>query len=626
MKISTKNSSFPLNTNNNNNKLTNRKTSSTCNRKISQSHIHKLQYKTPPRYVMYSSPPPLHTRTQRNIKPLPLKDYVHLQQSYNDIIHSIKTSQKEIKAISSDSRRSSFQERTKIKTLEQKPIRDLHKSKSYTHLQKLFSINSIDSINMAYHGNITLQVTKNDNSPQTIMLSNLHQSHIPNRIHYWELPSIPSLTFDQSGIIGGYKEIIKVEHNGSKFVLAKDLTQDEQERNTLLKEFQDNIHKALSEDIPGAELLSIPYLLTTENQETILVQSLVGEKDLDELAHQEGKKQTQSISTWKARLRDMYMANKLLEFLGYYNCDAKLENAVLLPNGRVATIDIDMLPLQQTPPIYTYNILNKIWDICSQVAENSNASQESATATFFALSHPLVLLRELDYAIHGGKKHIFTANDMITTIQRTEPEAQLFITCDSPLDFLSLLKKHYEERGSSNDIERIIEIEKQYKDIPQDCSSNILLSKKIDLSNLLSRQDIKIVKQHYESFQKQSGTRDIEKQKVSLTASQENNRDFDKAHLEKYVYSVCTTPQAIENQIQEIRNRLEISPHRVSNEELRICIMALYDTQALLPQNPTQHHLKILGTKLNNVIAKILEVENYKKAEVSPSYKTLQIT
>ncbi|MDE7469254.1 MAG: hypothetical protein K2M30_03090 [Desulfovibrionaceae bacterium] len=89
---------------------------------------------------------------------------------------------------------------------------------------------------------------------------------------------------------------------------------------------------------------------------------------------------------------------------------------------------------------------------------------------------------------------------------------------------------------------------------------------------------------------------------------------------------MCTTPQAIESQMQEIRNRLEIPPHRVSNEELRICIMALYDTQALLPQNSTRHHLKILGTKLNNMIVKIFEVEKCKKAEVSPFYKTLQIT
>lgn len=562
---------------------------------------------------------------QRDIRSLSSQEYSYIQQCYTTVINSLEHSKQEIEKISSSPLRRTPRERNQIKVLERQPLHDLRNDIQYPNLQKLFAISNISDINTAYHGNITLQVKKED-SPQTLMISHIQPSYIPDKLYYWELPAIPTLTFNQSGIIGGYKEIIKVPYKGKTIVLAKDhiLNTTEQARNERLTQMQNGIHRAIELNILGAELISIPYVVAIENNSTILVQSLTGEKDLQELAHKELNEGIQRISIWKKRIRDMYMANKVLASLGYYNCDTKLENAVLLSNGRVATIDIDMLATQSIPPIYTYSMLDPIWDICSRYINTESDNTTSIQSLFFSLVNPLVLLRELDSAVHRGKPHLFTLDELRKQLEQKTQEKLSFILCENPSVFLSTLKQIYAKTNDNYNVTRISALEEKLKDIELEKNPSRIISHRIVISELFSKEDINNIALHHDIFQKEASTHILSQQAFTFRLHEHVSEDI-RDMITDYLQNLFTTPQAIQSQINEVRTTLHIFPHTASDEELKTYLIAMYNIKNAIPHQPTQEDIKRLAHTLDKTIANILNVKQYQKADNTPIYTTLHV-
>ncbi|MDE7469760.1 MAG: hypothetical protein K2M30_05695, partial [Desulfovibrionaceae bacterium] len=328
---------------------------------------------------------------------------------------------------------------------------------------------------------------------------------------------------------GKYKEFFIQNHKGVLIPIthasSKKIEENAQDIYSLrphtLPLLTRRILKGVEQKIPGSELLVIPDIVQTPNEEnnntTIYVQSHCGKENLHSRVIRELKEGTASLEKAKTRLRDIIMANEALLKMNLYNLDIKLCNSVIHEEDnieRVLQIDLDDLAdkhfashfyHQAEKPICSHKIRETfsnppLYALLKDVTKDIKDSSKRRVI-FTMLYQNITYLNLLNQML---PKNTIQDNLTLRLLQNKTVEddpAMLFVTAEFPVKFLDTMLTLYEymlprdQAYYSHHIKRILRIKGEYlkkaSSLPSNSKQAIQL--RFKMIKYFKEQDFKLI-------------------------------------------------------------------------------------------------------------------------------------
>lgn len=526
-----------------------------------------------------------------------------------------------------------------FKALQAIPVKEFTRSEGYEYLQKLFGFNALQSVDCIFNNQVTLTVEKDGDSHTLILM--------PNRdnLSYWPLPGDIIKEPEDNG---GYKVFWKTQYGEHNIPITQNYEPSELSFLMKLPSFEFNVDRAVKNNIPGTELIMIPKLIKNPYKETLMTALLCGEDLLNRISNttKEERKSLAYIEKAKQQLRDIYMANKALEKIGYYNFDTKLSNSIILPleEERVGIIDLDAAITNEIIATYC-GVLDMFYDF---LMENRAIAKDKYTMhrllfqyystvayvyMFSSLLHNTEQGTLLQSYYHLLPKHDYS--DKFSTPVNEYPE-YAFAIAQCPRAFLGNLMEIYKEKiDRKEDIiinsELLQDIgiilfnfrsyeEKHVKTEFDSIVNRIQMKENFhkhgkaiaeNLDVLLKSSELNQVKDSHLIASYCMQENNVPKSSLRITPEENSYRDYD---VKDFLFPVVSSQDNIHRVMNNLRTKLYLDPSVISDEDICFLIRMICN-----PRDIFYGGLRDIKKSLqyaDKIIRKMFETDKYVKAVI----------
>lgn len=496
--------------------------------------------------------------------------------------------------------------------------------------------------------------------------SSLHLTLHPNFVSYYEAPLVT--TEATSFASGSHKNFLTVKNKGvtipitiESLATEKHLSLLSQRKKNAFVELQkmkanviprltNKIMEAVQKNTPGAELIVIPQMFkapTPENNNTLeLLHSISGVQNLLQCVNNEYKNFLPcNAEKNKKRMRDILIANEALFIMGFYNHDIKLNNSIVVGEGkeeRVLQIDIDDLAISRyTSPEDLQRILNKrhhivrskqhLYKEASELVSDIS-SDSTKKKTKASLHQSMSFLDDFNTLFPKNVLEGSTLLQCYKTTQFNKNPEFIFATTLFPVAFVKQLIDIYTHDPKyapykEKFIPSLNELIAKYNERMQDTNKTQIDSLRIRLSLLDMFTDID---KHIITNKKYSDEllNIIDSDVDTYTSDYDtitnilNDRKLEDSILLE-LKDVFLTPHGIQTLIHELRDIYEVSEEELSDADMEILVRCFIQMEnalehIIVTENPTNKPILHLANRLRRILHILFKTHTYTPAKNLP--------
>ena len=480
-------------------------------------------------------------------------------------------------------------------------------------------------------------------APNTYVFTGINNTSLkialqPNSLYYIEYPT--KIMTNTPLAFGKYKEFSIQNHKG-RLIPITHASSEKIEANAqgiyslrpqTLPILTRHILKGVERKIPGSELLVIPDIVQSPNEENnntaIYVQSYCGKETLQNRVIRELKEGTASLEKAKARLRDIIMANEALLKMNLYNLDIKLCNSVIHEENnteRVLQIDLDDLADKHfshyfSNQVNNSNYVHKVRETFSDanlymLLKDMTKDIKDSTKrrlTFTMLYQNITYLKLLNKML---PKETIKNNITLRLLQNKtikDDPSMLFVIDNKPLAFLNTMLFMYMNMSKTDQTDYNHNVKRISQMIDVLRASSLTSSKRaiqfrFAMSKHFTKEDLNLISsEKFLKLHKCSQQQPIEK------IYNEKARQLLKENID-----LCAA---------DIRNAYCVKD-KLSDSSLETLTMLLIAPE-LLFQTCTMsgRKLKDLAKSTSEAVKKIAEIEKYKEEKIPRLFTLLPVT